>query len=94
MPDYLRVKQRDTGHELSVTQAMYDFAPDSYDVLDDKPATNSGGAPLPAKYKTTVAKAAERKTTANRPANSATQDAADIADDSGQQADTEKENGR
>lgn len=61
MPDLLRVKQTDTGHELTVTQSMYDFAPDAYDVLKDKPATDGGGNPLPPKYKTTVAKSASAK---------------------------------
>lgn len=59
--DYLRVKQNDTGHELTVSQTVYDFAPTAYEVLRDKPATDSGGNPLPAKYKTTVDKSATAK---------------------------------
>lgn len=92
MPDYLRVKQRDTGHELTVTRAMYDFAPDAYDVLD-KPATDRGGAPLREKHRTTVAKqAAAKKAVAPRPPNSATPEpVAPAAADPGQSADTEKE---
>lgn len=92
MTHFIRVKQIDTGHELSVTQAMYDFAPDSYDVLDKKPATNSAGVPLPAKYKTTVKNAAAKKTAAKRSTNSATHETAPSVDDAGQSADTEKEN--
>lgn len=76
MPEYLRVKQIDTGHELSVTRAMYDFAPDAYQVLKDKPATDAGGNPHRTKHKTTVAKKVA--------ANSATREA-------GQSTDTDKE---
>lgn len=91
MPDYLRVKQKDTGHELSVTRAMYDFAPDAYDVLE-KSATNSAGVPLRPKYKTTVNKAAAKKTATSRSTNSAPTQTATPADEAGQSADTEKEN--
>lgn len=72
---YVRVKQAGTGHELTLPQSHVDHAPaDAYDVID-KTATDSSGSPLPAKYKTTVTKAASSKT--NTP--------------SGHQADTEKE---
>lgn len=60
MPDYIRVKQKDTGHEVSILQSMYDFAPDAYMVLD-KPATNAGGDVLPPKFKTTVTDEAAAK---------------------------------
>lgn len=90
MPEYLRVKQIDTGHELSVTRAMYDFAPDAYAVLDKKPATNRAGNPLPAKHKTTVRKAAAKKAAATRSTNSATKKSAD-ADVAGQSAENQKE---
>ena len=92
MPEYLRVKQRDTGHELSVTRSRYDFAPDAYDVLEKKPATNRAGIPVRAKLKTTVGKAAAKKTAAKRSTNSATKETASTADEAGQSADTEKEN--
>ena len=62
MTDYVRVKQTETGHELTISQSMYDFAPDAYEVLD-KPATDSGNNPIPAKYKTSVASAAAKKAT-------------------------------
>lgn len=67
MPDYLRVKQSDTGHELTVSRSMYDFAPDSYSVLD-KPATDAGGNPLPPKHKTSVSTEAAKKATTGRQA--------------------------
>lgn len=58
MPEYLRVKQADTGHELSLPREHVEaVGDDAYTVLD-KPAVDEGGVPLPAKYKTTVAKAA------------------------------------
>ena len=78
MPEYLRVKQKDTGHELSVTKAMYDFAPDAYEVLD-KPATDAGGNPNRAKHKTTVAKAAAKRATKST-GNSASSEAGPVAD--------------
>ena len=77
MPEYVRVKQKETGAEVSIFRHMYDFAPDAYDLLD-KPATNAGGDPLPTKHKTTVAKSAAEKS-------------AKAAARSGQQADTKKE---
>lgn len=61
MQTYLRVKQNDTGHELSVSQTQYDFAPDTFTVLEEKPSTDAGGNPLPPKYKTSVAEAAAKK---------------------------------
>lgn len=60
MPEYVRVKQKDTGHEVTILRSMYDFAPDAYSLLD-KPATNAGGDVLPAKFKTTVATEAAAK---------------------------------
>lgn len=32
--DRLRVRHKETGHELEVSQSMYDFAPDAYELLD------------------------------------------------------------
>lgn len=56
--EYLRVVQKDTGHELTVSRSMYDFAPKSYDLLKDEDATDAGNNPLPPKY------AAPKKATA------------------------------
>ncbi len=58
MHEYVRVKDPDTGHEFSLPVGTFD--PDTVTVLD-KPATDPGGAPLPPKHKTTVAKAAENR---------------------------------
>lgn len=63
MQTYLRVKQNDTGHELSLSQTQYDFAPDTFTVLD-KPATDAGGNPLPPKHKTSVTQSAADKSSA------------------------------
>lgn len=60
MQTYLRVKQNDTGHELSLSQTQYDFAPNTFTVLD-KPATDAGGNPLAPKYKTSASAEAAKK---------------------------------
>jgi hypothetical protein len=61
MTTYVRVKQNETGHELSLSLTQYEWAPDAYELLASKDATDAGGNPLPAKYKTTVAKSAAAK---------------------------------
>ncbi len=58
MTDYIRVKDKQTGHEFSVPADTFDG--DAMTELD-RPATDPGGEPLPVKYKTTVSKAAETK---------------------------------
>ncbi len=55
---YIRVKDKQTGHEFSLPEGTFD--PDSVTVLD-KDATDPGGEPLPVKYKTTVASASANK---------------------------------
>jgi len=60
MTDYLRVRDNDTGHELSVPRSHYDANAKAYTVVD-KPAVDAAGDPLPVKHRTTVAKAAEEK---------------------------------
>lgn len=62
MTEFLRVKQNDTGHELTVSRTVFDAAPkDGYTVLGDKPATDAGSNPLPPKFKTSVDKSAAAK---------------------------------
>lgn len=56
--EWVRVLQKDTGHELTISRSMYDFAPRSYDLLKDEDATDSGNNPLPPTY------AAAKKTAA------------------------------
>lgn len=67
--EYLRVKQTETGHELTVSRTQYDFAPDAFEVVD-KPATDAGNNPLPPKYKTSVSKEAAKKAGSGQRANS------------------------
>ena len=75
MPKYLRVKDNETGHEFSVPEGRFN---DALMQKLDKPATGSDGRPLPMKPKTTVAKAAAKKS--DTPSGK-----------SGQQAETDKE---
>ncbi len=58
MTDYVRVKDKQTGHEFSVPAHTFDG--DAMTELD-KPATDPGGELLPVKYKTTVNAAVDTK---------------------------------
>lgn len=58
MPNYVRVKDKETGHEYTVPARR--FKPDLMTLLK-KRAVGSDGRPLPMKPKTTVAKAAAKK---------------------------------
>ncbi|HET8614289.1 MAG TPA: hypothetical protein VFL94_02105 [Actinomycetales bacterium] len=58
MPDYIRVKQRDTRHELSIVASAFDET--AYERLD-KPATKRDGTPLPPKYHMPLSGVAGRK---------------------------------
>lgn len=66
---YVWAKQAETGHERPITEAMYDFAPDAWELMPDRPAADSGGNPLPAKYKTTVTEAAKKKASSGPQSN-------------------------
>jgi hypothetical protein len=57
MSEFIRVRQIETGHQLSVPKSHADAAAGGYEVLD-KPAVDSAGGPLPPKYHTTIAPAA------------------------------------
>lgn len=59
MPNYVRVKDKQTGHEYTVPARRYN--PDLMTLLNKKRAVGSDGRPLPMKPKTTVAKAAAKK---------------------------------
>ena len=50
MPNYIRVKDKATGHEFSLPEGSFDEADAT--VLD-RPATDAGGVPLPVKHNTT-----------------------------------------
>lgn len=61
MPEYVRVRQAETGHHITITRANFERAPkDAYTELKQD-ATDPGGNPLPPKYKTTVSAEAEKK---------------------------------
>lgn len=46
MPDYVRVKDKSTGHHFTVLAQEADANPDAYQVLK-QPAVNENGDPLP-----------------------------------------------
>lgn len=58
---FVRVKQKATGHELSVDSEWARRFAEAYTVLDKKPATDAAGDPLPPKYMTSVSSEAEKK---------------------------------
>lgn len=58
MPAYVRVKDNQTSHEMSLPEGSF---PSHVATVLDKPATDPGGEPLPVKYHTTVDAAAETK---------------------------------
>lgn len=62
--EFLRVRQKDTGHEVTVSRALYESASKLFDLLKDEDATDAGNNPLPPKYaaaKKTAAPAASEK---------------------------------
>lgn len=74
---YVRVRDKETGHHLSILRTQYDRNPDAWAELK-QPATYSDGTPLPPKHKTSVSSEAAKKS-GKAPA------------DDGQSADTSKE---
>ena len=78
MADYVRVRDKETGHHLSVHRAHFDRTPDAFVELQQD-ATYSDGTPLPPKHKTSVSSETAKKS-GRSPA------------DNGQSADTSKEN--
>lgn len=92
--EYVRVKDRDTGHEYSVrTELVNDEA---HEVLN-KPALGNDGLPAPVKYRTSIEEAPAKT---GRPHDSSrtaaptkpVPDAAPAPDNSGQSAGSDKEN--
>lgn len=67
MSDFVRVKDKATGHEYSTSHVT-----DNHEVLD-KRAVDANGRPLPAKPKTTVAKkaSASKAAPSSEPTNGA-----------------------
>lgn len=58
MPNYIRVKDKQTGHEMSLPEGTFDE--DAVTVLK-KDATDAGGEPLPVKHKSDVSTEAAKK---------------------------------
>lgn len=69
MPEYVRVKQKETGHELSVPVAHLEAYPDGYAEVK-KDAVDAAGDPLPPKYKTSVSTEAAKSNTSGQKAAS------------------------
>lgn len=62
MPQFVRVKDKETGHHLSILRSQYeaDGGAQVWEELADHPATDNAGDPLPPKYKTTVSAETEK----------------------------------
>lgn len=60
MADYVRVRDKETGHHYTVSRDRYERTPDLWQELK-QPATDSAGDPLPPKFKTTVSAEAAKK---------------------------------
>ena len=43
MLDLIRARHIDTGIETHITQSMYDFSPDNYQLLDEEESEKSAG---------------------------------------------------
>jgi hypothetical protein len=63
MPEYVRVRDKDTGHHLTVLRSQFDRRPEAFVELKQD-ATYADGTPLPVKHKTTVSNEAAKKTAA------------------------------
>lgn len=63
MPEYVRVRDKDTGHHLTILRSQLARRSDAYVELKQD-ATYSDGTPLPPKHKTTVSTEAAKKTAA------------------------------
>lgn len=53
MSEFIRVRDKETGHHVSIPAARYDRERDLWQELK-QPATDAGGTPLPPKHKTSV----------------------------------------
>lgn len=60
MAEYVRVRDKETGHHYSVTRERFERTPDLWQELKQD-ATDSVGEPLPQKYKTTVSTETAKK---------------------------------
>ena len=60
MSEYVRARDKETGHHVSVLRAQYDLNADAWELLKTD-ATHADGTPRAPKHKTTVADAAGSK---------------------------------
>lgn len=60
MADYVRVRDKETGHHYSVTRERYDASPELWQELK-QPAADAAGEPLPVKYHTSVSAEATKR---------------------------------
>lgn len=60
MADYVRVKDKETGHHYSVTRERYDRSPELWQELKQD-AADAAGEPLPPKYHTSVSVEATKR---------------------------------
>lgn len=60
MAEYVRVKDKETGHHVSILRSTYELESDLWQELKQD-ATDAGGSPLPPKYHTTVSSEAGKR---------------------------------
>jgi len=68
MLEYVRVRDKETGHHVSILREQLDANPDAWQELKQD-ATYADGSPLPPKHKTSVSAEAEKQS-GNQAANS------------------------
>ena len=60
MPEFVRVRDKETGHHLSILRSQFDRNKEAFSELKQE-ATYADGTPLPPKHKTSVSAEAEKK---------------------------------
>lgn len=60
MPEFVRVRDKETGHHVSIPVARYDRERDLWQALK-QPATDAGGTALPPKHKSSVSAESEKQ---------------------------------
>lgn len=63
MAEYVRVRDKETGHHVSILREQFDANPEAWQELKQD-ATYADGTPLPPKHKTTVDQQATGNTAA------------------------------
>lgn len=66
-PEYVRAKDRETGHHVSILRSQFDFNPDAWQLLKQD-ATHADGSPRAPKHQTSVAPASDSTTNAGQSA--------------------------